>query len=143
MGLLSLHMEFIHLNLSFGHLCLLRFYFCQASLWKSASTPWRGKQGKETLFTVTSLSLLMWLPYLITSFLFLATDIFSSLSEIVFLRLYNGSIVLFFANSFLNPILYTMRMPGFRRALKILCRQRPQPHRQVEIIPLREINPQI
>ena len=31
-----------------------------------------------------------------------------------------------------------MRMPGFRRVF----RQRPQPHRQVEIIPLREINPQ-
>ena len=67
----------------------------------------------------------------------------NSLSEIAFLRLHNGSIVLFFANSFLNPILYTMRMPGFRRALKMLCRQRPRPQRQVEIIPLREINPQI
>ena len=103
----------------------------------------RERKLTVTLFTVTSLSLLMWLPYLITSSLFLATDIFSSLSEIVFLRFYNGIIALFFANSFLNPILYTMRMPGFRRALKMLCRQRPQPHRQVEIIPLREINPQI
>ena len=79
----------------------------------------------------------------ITSSLFFATEIFSSLSEIAFLRLHDGSIVLFFANSFLNPILYTMRMPGFRRALKMLCRQRPRPQRQVEIIPLREINPQI
>ena len=31
------------LNLPFGHLCCLRFHFCQTSLWKSASTPWRGK----------------------------------------------------------------------------------------------------
>ena len=54
-----------------------------------------------------------------------------------------GSIVLFFVNSFLNPILYTMKMPGFRRALKILCRQRPQPHKRVQIIPVREINPKI
>ena len=44
-------------------------------------------------------------------------------------------------NSFLNPLLYTMRMPGFRRALEMLCRPRPQPPRQVQIFPLREINP--
>ena len=103
----------------------------------------RERKLTVTLFTVTSLSLLMWLPYVITSSLSFATDIFSSLSKIASLRLHHGSIVLFYANSFLNPILYTMRMPGFRRALKMLCRQRPQPHRQVEIIPLREINPQI
>ena len=103
----------------------------------------RERKLTVTLFTVTSLSLLMWLPYVITTFLLLATNILMSLSDIAFLRLQNVSIILFFANSFLNPILYTMRMPGFRRALKMLCRQRPQPQRQVEIIPLREINPQI
>ena len=57
----------------FCHLCFLCFYFCQASLWKSASTPRNGKQGEEltvTLFTVTSLSLLLCLPYVITTFLF-------------------------------------------------------------------------
>ena len=64
-------------------------------------------------------------------------------SEIARFRWRGGSIFLFYANSFLNPILYTMRMPGFRRALKMFCRQRPQPQRQVEIIPLREINIQI
>ena len=96
-----------------------------------------------TLFTVTFLSLLLWLPYVITTFLFFATNILSSLSEITLFRLELGSVILVYANCFLNPILYVMRMPGFRRALKMLCRQRPQPHREVEIIPLREINPQI
>ena len=95
-----------------------------------------------TVFTVTSLSLLFWLPYIITFFLYFPTNILSSLSEIVLFRLYCVSSFLLYANSFLNPIMYTMRMPGFRRALKMLCRQRPQPHRQVENIPLREINPQ-
>ena len=96
-----------------------------------------------TLFTVTFLSLLLWLPYVITTFLFFATNILSSLSEITLFRLELGSVILVYANCFLNPILYVMRMPGFRRALKMLCRQQPQPHREVEIIPLREINPQI
>ena len=83
----------------------------------------RERKLTVTLFTVTSLSLLLWLPYVITSSLLFATDIFSSLSEIAFLRLQGGSIVLLYANSFLNPILYSMRIPDFRRALKLLCRQ--------------------
>ena len=103
----------------------------------------RERKLTVTLFTVTSLSLLMWLPYVITTFLLFATNILMSLSDIAFFRLENVLIILFYANSFLNPILYTMRMPGFRRALKMFCRQRPQLQRQVEIIPLREINPQI
>ena len=103
----------------------------------------RERKLTVTLFTVTSLSLLLWLPYVITSSLFFATNILMSLSDIAVFRLQHVSIILLYANSFLNPILYTMRMPGFRRALKMFCRQRPQPHRQVEIIPLREINIQI
>ena len=102
----------------------------------------RERKLTVTLFTVTSLSLLLWLPYVITTFLFFASDILSSFSEIALFRLLRVSVVLLYANSFFNPILYTMRMPGFRRALKVLCRQRPQPHRQVQIIPLHEINPQ-
>nr|XP_058972586.1 trace amine-associated receptor 13c-like [Pocillopora verrucosa] len=103
----------------------------------------RERKLTVTLFTVTSLSLLLWLPYVITISLFFATNILSSMSEMALFRLYHISTVLLYTNSFLNPIVYTIRMPGFRRALKMLCRQRPQPHRQVENIPLREINPQI
>ena len=103
----------------------------------------RERKLTVTLFTVTSLSLLLWLPYLIASFLFFAANVLSSLSETALFHLERGSVILFYANCFLNPILYTMRMPGFRRALKLLCRQRPQANRQVEIIPLGEINPQI
>ena len=102
----------------------------------------RERKLTVTLFTATSLSLVLWLPYVITSSLYLATDIFSSLSEIALFRLQGVSMVLLYANSFLNPILYSMRIPDFRRALKILCRQRPQQHRQVQNFPLREINPQ-
>ena len=100
----------------------------------------RERKLTVAFFTVTFLSLLLWLPYVITSSLFFATDIFSSLSDIAHFRLQGGSIVLLYANSFLNPILYSMRIPDFRRALKMLCRQRP--HRRVQIFPFREINPQ-
>ena len=73
----------------------------------------RERKLTVTLFTVTSLSLLMWLPYVITTFLFFATNILMSLSDIAFFYLENVSIILLYANSFLNPILYTLRMPGF------------------------------
>ena len=102
----------------------------------------RERKLTVTLFTVTSLSLLLWLPFVINTILFFSTNILRSLSEIALFRLNCVSAVLLYANSFLNPILYTMRMPGFRRALKMLCRQRPQTHRQVQIIPLPEINSQ-
>ena len=105
----------------------------------------RERKLTVTLFTVTSLSLLLWLPFVINTILFFSTNILRSLSEIALFRLNCVSTVLLYANSFLNPILYVMRMPGFRRALKMLCRQRPQPHRQVEIILhiIFEINPPI
>ena len=137
---------------SFISICLLvvcvSYVFIFAKLRFGNQPRHHGAANRErkltvTLFTVTSLSLLMWLPYVITTFLFFATNILMSLSDIAFFYLENVSIILLYANSFLNPILYTMRMPGFRRALKMLCRQRPQPQRQVQIIPLREINPQI
>ena len=66
-----------------------------------------------TLFTVTSLSLLWCLPHVITTFLFLATNILRSLSVTALFCLGQGSTMLLYANCFLNPILYTMRMPGF------------------------------
>ena len=137
---------------SFISICLLvvcvSYVFIFAKLRFGNQPRHHGAANRErkltvTLFTVTSLSLLMWLPYVITTFLFFATNILMSLSDMAFFRLQHVSIILLNANSFLNPILYTMRMPGFRRALKMLCRQRPQPQRQVQIIPLREINPQI
>ena len=134
---------------SFISICLLIIcvsYVCIFFKLRFGNQPQRhGAANRErkltvTLFTVTSLSLLLCSPFVINSILFFSTNILRSLSEIALSRLNLVSTVLLYANSFLNPILYAMRMPGFRRALKMLCRQRPQPHRQVEIIPLREIN---
>ena len=102
----------------------------------------RERKLTVTLFTVTSLSLLLGLPYVVTTFPTFALKFLRSLSNTALFRLAQRSTMLLCANCFLNPILYTMRMPGFRGFLKILCHQQPQPHRQVQIIPLREINTQ-
>ena len=129
---------------SFIFICLLvicvSYVFIFAKLRFGSQPRHHGAANRErkltvTLFTATSLSLVLWLPYVITSSLFLATDIFSSFSEIALFRLQGSSIFLLYANSFLNPILYSMRVSDFRRALKILCHQRLQQHRQVQNFP--------
>ena len=71
----------------------------------------------------------MWLPVTISLPLF-ATVRFRPLWMIHLVRAFN---VLFFANSLVNPILYAIRMPDFKRALVSLFRRQ---QRRVEIVPL-------
>ena len=86
----------------------------------------------KTLFIVTLVSLLMWLP--ITIYSLLLATFQSFLPSRVILHLFQAFTALFSANSLINPILYAIRMPDFKRALISLFRRRQQ--RQVEIIPL-------
>ena len=86
-----------------------------------------------TLFIMTIVSLLMWLPYVVATFLYFQSSLkFLSLQESF--RLESSLRILYFMNSLVNPIVYTLRMPEFRNALLLLfkCRQR----RNNNIIPL-------
>ena len=76
-----------------------------------------------TLFIMTIVSLLMWLPYVI-----------AALSHLRSMRLRNSLGALFCANSFVNVIVYTIRMPEFKKAILELfkCRQR----QNAAVIPL-------
>ena len=76
-----------------------------------------------TLFIMTVVSLLMWLPYVI-----------AALSHLKSMRLRNSLGALFCANSFVNVIVYTIRMPEFKKAILELfkCRQR----QNAAVIPL-------
>ena len=67
-----------------------------------------------TLSIVTVVSLTVWLPYVL--FTFLELKLIQMLSEEGLLRVRSVCEVLFFANSFVNPILYTIRISEFRRA---------------------------
>ena len=86
----------------------------------------------KTLFIVTLVSLLMWLP--ITIYSLLKATFQSFLPWRVTRHLYHAFAVLFYANSLINPILYAIRIPDFKRALISLFRRRQQ--RRDEIIPL-------
>ena len=76
-----------------------------------------------TLFIMTIVSLLMWLPHVIASFSHLKSE-----------RLQNSLGVLFFANSFVNVIVYTIRMPEFKKAILELFKRRQR--QNAAVIPL-------
>ena len=83
----------------------------------------RQRKLSVTLFIVTTVSLLMWLPYVI-----------AALSHLKSERLLNSLGALFFANSFVNVIVYTIRMPEFRKAILELFKRRQR--QNATVIPL-------
>ena len=94
----------------------------------------RERRLTVTLLIVTLVSLLTWLPHVTGSFLYYATDSLSSLTFLTLWRLNYALILLYYANSLVNPLLYTIRMAEFKRALVSLFRR--QPEGQVAVIPL-------
>ena len=98
----------------------------------------REKKLTKTLFIVTVVSLLLTLPYII--FWILHIVLWHNTPIILFptsLRLKHSFAILFYTNSLINPVLYTLRMPEFRRALFsfLCCRSQPQP---AHVFPLNE-----
>ena len=73
-----------------------------------------------TLFIMTIVSLLLWLPFAVATFVFFTTDSIRSLSRSKILRLDLSLILSFYTNSFVNPVVYTIRMPEYRKALLLL-----------------------
>ena len=83
----------------------------------------RQRKLTVTLFITTLVSLLLWLPFNIFLFVLTTTSNFNSLSFPGLLRLLLSLRFLYFANSLVNPILYTIRMPDFKKALRSLFRR--------------------
>ena len=93
----------------------------------------RQRKLTVTLFITTLVSLLLWLPYSILLFLTSSTDMINSLSLVEYFHLFHLLHFFYYANSFVNPILYTIRMPDFKKALFSLFRR---PQRENVAIPL-------
>jgi len=93
------------------------------------------KKLVKTLFIVTVLSLISWLPFhIIFTLLQLFPNIPISDSTVIITRL------LQFANSLLNPIVYNLRMPEFRKALMNLicsCAIRDRPKANIRLVSLK------
>ena len=90
----------------------------------------RQRKLTVTLFITTLVSLLLWLPFAIFRFVWWSdADIFNSPSTREFFRLVCLLNLLHYANSLVNPILYTIRMPDFKKALLSLFR----PHQRENV----------
>ena len=131
--------------MSVSFLCLFLICVCYASitlkmsgLCCGARPQHHGAANREkkltcTLFIMTLVSLLMWLPWTLFNFFhFNLYHILISLSSLTYARLVFALKILMFTNSLVNPIIYTIRMPEFKRALVSLFRCRSQ-QIQVEI----------
>ena len=99
----------------------------------------RERKLTMTLLIVTVVSLLFYLPYVtwLSAVYFSKHEILWSLSSSVVYHLDVTLIFLLFANSLVNPLLYAIRMPGYRSAVLGLFRRRPR--RQSQVLPLRNM----
>ena len=82
----------------------------------------RQRKLTVTLLITTLVSLLLWLPYNTYFFVFWLTDSVNLFPIPKYLRLDYALRFLYYANSLVNPILYTIRMPDFKKALLSLFR---------------------
>ena len=125
---------------SYCFLCIIVICVSYTSIalkfWCGTRPPSYGAANRQrkltvTLFIMTIVSLLLWLPYVVYTFVpFSVLDRFSFLT---YLRLRLSFSLLYHTNSLVNPIIYTIRMPEFRKALLKLFKRR---QRQNAAIPL-------
>ena len=88
----------------------------------------RQRKLTVTLFITTLVSLLLWLPYNIFLIVHWSNGIWNSLSLPEHFRLAYSLQFLFYANSLVNPILYTIRMSDSKKALLSLFRRHQREH---------------
>ena len=94
----------------------------------------RGRKLTKTLFIVTVASLLLTLPFIIITF----CEILQLRISIPF-HLHVSFQIMFYANSLVNPVLYTFRIPEFKRALKSFLHCRSQRQQPAPGFPLNEM----
>ena len=95
----------------------------------------RQRKLTVTLFIMTIVSLLMWLPHAVFTFLY-QTGIIKFLSSQESVHLDFSLKILYFMNSLVNPIVYTIRIPEFRKALLLLFKCQGRQNARVGDIPL-------
>ena len=126
--------SFLAVWLSFTCCALLVISISYVSIWikiKFGQHPQRhvttaqDRKLTVSLFLVTAVSLVTWLP---TKIIYIAYwfDLSSvnALSYNTYSRMHYFATLLFFANSLVNPIIYSFRMPHFRQAaVRLVCRR--------------------
>ena len=101
----------------------------------------REEKLTKNLFIVTVASLLLTLPIL-TFQIYESVVLPSTLKMIwgrTYFRLDYSLLLLFCSNTLVNPVLYTFRMPEFRRALFSFFSCRSQAHLSAQVFPINEL----
>ncbi|XP_074632769.1 melanocortin receptor 5-like [Acropora palmata] len=93
-----------------------------------------GRKLTKTLFIVTVVSLLLTLPFIIIMF----CEVLQLRISIPF-HLHVSFQIMFYANSLVNPVLYTFRIPEFKRALISFLHCRSQRQQPAPGFPLNEM----
>lgn len=94
-----------------------------------------------TLFIVTVTSLAAWLPFVVVNVLYVFSVVKMSFSFVYFTK------VLHYGNSFVNPIVYTLRIPEFRQSVikmfsaRVSHRKLPSFHQPSNLDTVTEIGP--
>ena len=100
----------------------------------------RERKLTKTLFIVTIVSLILVMPFTIFWSLYYVTsgEMDETISHETRWHLTLSLDCLFYANSLINPLLYTLKVPEFKRALFLLlrCRSRLEP---VKVFPLNDL----
>ena len=131
------------LSQSYSLLCLFVICACYASIIvkiccgarpQHHGAARRQRKLTVTLLIMTIVSLLLWLPFAVATFVYHTTDSIRSLSYTKIMRLNMYLLLLFYTNSFVNPVVYTIRMPKFRKALLLLFTRRQR--QNAAVIPL-------
>ena len=100
----------------------------------------RERKLTKTLFIVTIVSLILVTPFTICGLYVVVPggEIFETISYHTWLHLVYSLYCLFHGNSLINPLLYALKMPQFKRAVILLlrCRYRSEP---VQVFPLNDL----
>ena len=140
----------IYLHVTFVSICLLIICVSYTSIVIKvrcgAQPQHQGAISRErkltmTLLMVTVVSLLLYLPYAIFIYISYISnlEIWRSLPPSVGFHLDSVLLFLYYGNSLVNPLLYTIRLPEYRSAVFALFRKRPEQRRQVADFPLRDM----
>jgi len=136
---------YLYLRVTFSSICLLIICASYTSILVKvrcgAQPQHHGATSRERKLTITLLmvtvgSLLLYLPHVIMLALFgFKSELLLSTPDSVFFAV----TVLFYANSLVNPVLYTIRLQEYRSALLALVCKQHQRQWQVAVLPLHDV----
>ena len=105
---------------------------CNISIWRKFkhrsissqqhNRPSQNRRLTKTLLFVSLVALFSWLPFIF--FTYFEDVIFASLEMSIISYIYHSFFVLSVANSFLNPVVYALRIPEYRQVLRVICFRR-------------------